>query len=230
MQKFNRIELTETHYEKNNLWCYEIIIQFNAIERWIPTLNNKMILMMIKFVDGHPLRKIRVEIDHILPNKKITLFVKKFKCSVFYNYVINFIPTQSLLVSHFIGDYSASMCFSVNLPLIGIFIFVLDKNKVCTLALEFSNIELTINNKFVNVGQKEIFKLEPNIYYIPIVPWKIMEQKVITTNKCCWCNFRTHITLQIENINCDRKNSESSKLCCTPICYHNIKYVRGKIE
>lgn len=65
MQKFNRIELSETHYEKNKLWCYEIKIQFNTVEHWIPTLENKRIFIEVYFAKKHPFQNIGITIPHI---------------------------------------------------------------------------------------------------------------------------------------------------------------------
>ena len=231
MQKFNRIELSETQYEKNKLWCYEIKIQFNTTEYWIPTLKNKQIIIKVNFAKDHPFQNIGIMIDHIYSNEKMYSFMAKFKYSEFINYVVNFAPSLSWLTLYLV-DHPHFTHVPINIfsPLIGIFVFMLDDNKVCTLPFEFSSIGIRIDHEVIEIQQKEIFRLEPNMYYIPMTLWRIMEQKIMTTKKCCWHNFETSIMLQIKNISYDRKNDESSLIYYVPLCYIGTMYTCGKVN
>ena len=167
MQKINKIELSEIHYEKDNLWCYEIEICFNKEEKWIPTLGAKMIKIKVNFINEHLLRKVCVVIDHISLNEStsmikcmdynhINLFIKKVGYLKFNDYIVNFAASTSERRTYCSNNYIDIIFMDKKIYsslMVGIFIYLLEKNKIHTLPFDFDGITIKINGKIIELDK-----------------------------------------------------------------------------
>lgn len=207
MHKLNLIKLSETHYEKDKLWYYEISIEFNTTEDWM-LATDKSIEIVLFFVDEHLLQSVHVIVNHILLNEKINLFTKMFENLTFNNYFVDFVPSDVLGICDCPSD-SIQMGIKIYSPPMGLFIYSMDRNSMV----------VVVNNRITEIQQKEILKLGQNIYYIPLTIGRGMEEEVMKIKKCCWNYSETKILLQINNV-----RNNQSLLFLSPLCYHKTIY------
>lgn len=161
VQKLNIIELSEIFYEKDNMSHYEINIQFNTVEYWIPTINK------ILFQNAY------IVMEHILLDVNNDSLIKIFERSAFNNYFIYF--NASFIENISYGDNFVQVDIIIHNPPIGLFIYLRKRGEVCAETFEFDSMLVTINNLVTEVQQKEILKFELGIYYIPQALGKNMD-------------------------------------------------------
>ena len=231
MQKLNKIKISETFYEVDKLWCYELKIQFNATENWLHTWNYKMITIEVVFVKDYSFDDVRLKIDHIVFGAENDSLVKVFMNSIFSNYTVKFFSTKFKKISHSYYDSIIATIRIRQFP-IGIFIFLMDENmeRTLTYEFEFDNIIVTINKQIVEIQYSEILTLEQNIYFVPMALEEIREQNLVNTKNCCWSIEKT-IKIRINKMNWNKNNLSitSAQLCFSPLCYYYRMFNDGSI-
>lgn len=121
------IKISEISYEKNGLWCCEIKIQFNIMEKclsknWIKILT----ILQIVFVDDNFLCDVHIIVDLIsLKDEKIKSIVESTLKPLFYNYSLNFSDQYTEKIKKTNGKMLIS-CLESHEPLVGIFVYAKD--------------------------------------------------------------------------------------------------------
>ena len=222
MQKLNKIKISETFYEVDKLWCYELKIQFNATENWLRTWNYKIITIEVDFVKDHLFDDVCFKIDHIILDSEQDSFVKMFTDSVFSYCIVKFFLIDFIKISQSYYDIIIATIRIQQFPM-GIFIFLMDENMERSLPykFEFHNIIVTMNNKIVEIQYSEILTLEENIYFVPMALDEIREQNLVNTKICCRNIVKT-IEIRINKMNWNKNNLSitSAQLCFLPLCYY----------
>lgn len=249
MQKLNLIKISETFCEKNDLWHYEIKLQFNAVENWFPTFGNSAVDNAIgntmttkfntSFVPNILLCNVGVLVDHIpFDNEKINLFKEMCDNSTFYNCLINI--SQLHVVQIQISPTSERIDQNINIRATRLFagivfylqdidhIRFLPPNNIRTKPFTFDEIKITINEEIITMQQKEIFQLESGIYYVPMMlksGKQILENMIIPV-PTKW-SYKS-ITLNITNIVWDNDGTPTF-IRYVPLCYYHCMFFYGKI-
>lgn len=213
MEKLSMVKLSKKYCEKNNSWCYEINIQLNTLEKWIPSIHHKLMEIKMTFVDEHLFQNAHIIIEHISLDEKInpTNVLIFHSIEYWHNYLHCKDPVR--------------INMEILFPLVGMLIYLINLEMNCIVSFEFDSMLITINYKVIEIQQREIFKLESNMYYVPLE--RIVQQKVKNINDCCWSHCKTKVVLQINNENW---KYEAFSLCVIPLCYNRILYSREKVE
>lgn len=150
------------------------------MENWLPTLKNKTTFIEVQFIEDHLVDHVHFLIDHIMLDAEKSSFVKMFMNSEFCSYDFN--PYQIKTVHENISTFG---CVGNSIPIykfpMGILIYLTDNDMVQTYPFGFSKIKMIVNEQNIEIQQKEIFVLEPNIYYIPLILEEMRNQNLMKT-------------------------------------------------
>ena len=178
MQKLNVVKISEKSCENNGLWRYEIKIQFNIVEKWLSkNRKKKLTSLQIDFVDDYLLYDVHIMMD-LMSSKDEKIKSIEERILSFYDYSLDFSNQEIQKIQKNNGEM-LFLHLHIYDPLVGIFIYAKDIKNIHVKPFEFTSMTVVLGEHSVSIHQEEIFQLESNIYFIPMILEKFKEEDLV---------------------------------------------------